>query len=215
MCVLRVVAGIAVLAGAGLLAGCASSRPGSEPSRPGASTSLTPSRDASTSRPTDAAAGPIAAGPTTSADGTCPFIEQPTAANDVGVRTGRITVQTSGGRPVGCRFYADQDPAYSASEHLPGPDQPVLQISSSRYPSTTSAHNAMVRIAEAGSSARADSLSRQIEGISFQTRFYPPDQGRDWAYTFRVATAVVVVMTVQTDTSFDARQVAVDLAARF
>jgi len=137
------------------------------------------------------------------------------AAEDVGVRIGRITVQSSAGRTVGCRFHADQDPAYRASEHLPGPNQPVLQIASTRYRDPPSAHNAMVRLARAGANAYTANLAPGIEGISFQTRFDPADGGTDWAYTFRKKNTVVIVTTIQRDTAFDARSVAADISARF
>jgi hypothetical protein len=98
---------------------------------------------------------------------------------------GRITALSAGGKPIGCRFYADQDPSYRASEHLPGPNQPVMQIVSSHYADATAAHNATVRIAQAGHNAYQANLGVGIEGISFQTRFDPADGNRDWAYAFR------------------------------
>ena len=128
---------------------------------------------------------------------------------------GRITVLSAGGKPIGCRFYADQDPSYRASEHLPGPNQPVMQIVSSHYADATAAHNATVRIAQAGHSAYQADLSAGIEGISFQTRFDPADGNRDWAYAFRRGKTRVVVDTVQVDTAFNARVVASHIAGKF
>jgi hypothetical protein len=158
---------------------------------------------------------PLRATPTTVAERPCPFLDVASAASDVGVRMGRITVLSSGGRAIGCRFYADQDPHYRATEHLPGPNQPVMQIVSTRYPTATAAHNAAVRLAQAGQHAYQASLSAAVEGISFQTRFDPADGVRDWAYVFRKAETVVVVTTVQVDTAFNARAVASDIASRF
>lgn len=158
---------------------------------------------------------PASAHPTTIAEAVCPFLDVATAASDVGVRMGRISVLSSGGKPIGCRFYADQDPNYRASEHLPGPNQPVLQIVSSHYPDATAAHNATVRIAQAGHNAYRANLSAAVEGISFQTRFDPADGNRDWAYAFRKGKTRVVVTTVQVDTAFNARAVASHIAAKF
>lgn len=121
----------------------------------------------------------------------------------------------SGGRTIGCRFYADQDPIFRASEHLPGPNQPVLQIVSSRYADSTAAHNAMVLLARSGHNGYQASLSAAIEGISFQTRFDPSDGNTDWAYTFHKSETVVVINTAQADTALDARTVASAIAARF
>ncbi len=149
------------------------------------------------------------------AEGACPFLDVATAAADVGVRMGRITVLSAGGKPIGCRFYADQDPSYRASEHLPGPNQPVMQLVSSHYPDATAAHNATVRIAQAGHNAYQASLGAGIEGISFQTRFDPADGDRDWAYAFRKGKTRVVVATVQVDTAFNARAVASHIAGKF
>jgi hypothetical protein len=158
---------------------------------------------------------PPSAGPTTATEGVCPFLDVTSAAGDVGVRMGRITVLASSGKPIGCRFYADQDPSYRASEHLPGPNQPVMQIVSSHYADATAAHNATARIAQAGHNAYQANLSAAIEGISFQTRFDPADGNHDWAYAFRKSKTVVVVTTVQVDTAFNARAVASDIAAKF
>jgi hypothetical protein len=167
------------------------------------------------SRPPNAPGGPLPARPTTAADGACPLLATPAAAADVGVRMGRVAVLSSAGKPVGCRFYADQDPQFKASEHLPGPNQPVLQIVSTRYTDPTAAHNGMVRLAEAGTNAHQDALNSSTEGISFQVRFDPADAGQDWAYAFRKNATVVVVTTAQRDTSFDARAVAAAIVTRF
>lgn len=169
----------------------------------------------SAKRPSNAPTGPVDAGPTTTTDAVCPLLDTPSAAEDVGVRMGRVVVLESGGQPVGCRFYADQDPAFKTSEHLPGPNQPVLQIVSARYGDSTAAHNAMVRLAEAGTNAHQDNLGGGVEAISFQIRFDPADGSQDWAYTFRKGVTVVVVKTAQRDTSFDARAVATAVVDRF
>jgi hypothetical protein len=192
-----------------VLGGCSSAR-GGESTAP-----ATSPIGATASSPKPSRSTPRAPTPTTSRDASCPFLDTDSAASAVGVRMGRTSVLSSAGRIVGCRFYADQDPSYRASEHLPGPNQPVLQIVANRYANSTSAHNAMVRLAEAGTNAYQAALSPSVEGISFQTRFDPADGNRDWAYTFRKGTTVVVVTTVQRDTAFDARAVASAIVGRF
>jgi hypothetical protein len=162
-----------------------------------------------------AVGSPVVSGPTSSADAdACPYLDEETAANDVGVRMGRITVQTSGGKVVGCRFYATTDPSFVASEHLPGPSQPVLEIDTSAYPDDTSAHNAMVATAQAGGGAYTNSIG-SLEGISFQTTFDPTDGNKDWAFIFAKGVKLVTVLTAQSDTAFNARAVAADIAAKF
>jgi hypothetical protein len=205
----RTVAGIA--AALVVLAGCAQNDPALQTTKPG----TRPAATGSTRAAKSTSAHPTSGGPTTATEAACPFLDVATAASDVGVRMGRITVLSSGGGSIGCRFYADQDPGYVASEHLPGPNQPVLQIVSSHYGDETAAHNATVHIAEAGQNAYQANLSATVEGISFQTRFDPADGDRDWAYTFRKGKIVVVVTTVQHDTAFDARAVASDVVAKF
>jgi hypothetical protein len=160
-------------------------------------------------------AGPVDVGPTTTSTAACPILSATTAAADVGVRLGRITTLLAGGMPVGCSFYADQDPAFKASEHLPGPNQAVLQIVSTRYTDPITAHNAFVQIAVAGQNETPDNLSATVEGAAFQTTFDPTDGNKDWAFVFHTANTVVVVTTAQTDTSFDAREVAAAIVAKF
>jgi len=206
----RTVAGLA--ASLVVLAGCAHAgrqTPSTPPTTTSRATASHPSKT-----PTKTTPPPIAR-PTTTTEGACPFLDVATAAADVGVRMGRITVLSAGGKPIGCRFYADQDPSYRASEHLPGPNQPVMQIASSHYADATAAHNATVRIAQAGHNAYQASLGAGIEGISFQTRFDPADGNRDWAYAFRKGKTRVVVDTVQVDTAFNARAVASHIAGKF
>lgn len=173
-------------------------------------TTITRTRPAD--QPTTATTG---AGPTTTVDASCPYLDTASAASDVGVRMGRVAVLSTGGSPIGCRFYADQDPAYQASEHLPGPNQPVLQIVSSRYADPTAAHNALARLAAAGANAYRSDLSAAMEGVSYQTVFDPADGKQDWAYVYRKATTVIVVTTIQRDTAFNAHAVAMAIADRF
>ena len=197
-----------------VLAGCTSAGSGGPAGSPGDRTVVSTITQTSTPTP-KSPGGPLDTGPTTAATAACPLLETPTAASDVGVRMGRVVTLSSGGKAVGCRFYASQDPQYRASEHLPGPNQPVLQIVSSRFSDPTAAHNYMVRRAESGTNAHQDDLNSTTEGISFQTRFDPDDKGQDWAFTFRRNVTVVVVTTAQRDASFDARAVASSIVGRF
>ncbi len=176
---------------------------------------MTTTTTQTTTRPRTSPGGPVDVGPTTSADGDCPLLDTAAAASDVGVRMGRVAVLSSSGKPVGCRFFASQDPPFKQSEHLPGPNQPVLQIVSFRYSDSTTAHNAMVKLAEAGTNAHQDNLDSTAEGISYQVRFDPADGNQDWAYAFRKDVTVVVVTTAQRDTSFDAKAVASAVVGKF
>ena len=158
-----------------VLAGCTHAARQAKSTTPATTSSAAASPSKTSAKPTR----PPSALPTTSTEAACPFLDVATAAADVGVRMGRITVQSTGGKPIGCRFFADQDPNYRASEHLPGPNQPVMQIVSNHYANATAAHNATVKIAQAGHNAYQADLSAGVEGISFQTRFDPADGDRE------------------------------------
>src|ERR1700722_5868773 len=119
--------------------------------------------------PATSSHGPVDVGPTTTTTTACPILSATTAAADEGVRLGRITTQLIGTTPVGCEFYADQDPSFKASEPLPGPNQPILQIVSSRYTDEITAQNAMVAIATAGQNIdSSDPISADVPGAAFQ-----------------------------------------------
>jgi hypothetical protein len=147
--------------------------------------------------------------------GPCTLLSHDDAAGAVGMRIDRIQGLYVGRAEVGCRYYATQDPSFNASEHLPGPNQPILEFVATKYASTAVAHAAMVGIAEHGHGAYAANLSSTVEGASFQTTFYPVDHGKDWAYIFRTGRTVVLVKTVQTDSSLDARAVAAAIVGKF
>jgi hypothetical protein len=155
---------------------------------------------------------PVVAGPTTSAEGSCPFLDQQTAAGDVGMRLARTTVESSGGKPVGCNFYALQGSPLSESEHLPGPNQPAIRITSTRYPDAAAAHNAMVRAA--GQQAQQAKVGT-LTGLAFQVEFDPADKGKDWACAFTKGDTLVVVTTAVTTPSFNAVALANDIVDRF
>ena len=187
------------LTSAVLLAGCTSG------SGPSASTS--PAAPTSTAVPTSPAnptPTPVSAGATTAATATsCPLVGETFVHLTMGVRLGRLTVLRAGGRVVGCRFYAQQKPNSQcgatclAGEHLPGPNQPAVEITMQRYASSTAAHNAFVlRAGTSGGVTRTDVDG--VTGLCFPTAFDPRDKGADWACTVNKGATLVLVRTVDT-----------------
>jgi hypothetical protein len=162
-----------------------------------------------TSTTSAAPSGPIGTAPTRSVPArSCPLLDTRQAADHVGMRLARVTVLRSGGRVVGCRFYALQDSPLSQSEHLPGPHQPVIEITTYRYPSELAAHNAFVRLAEKGTNPQTASIVGQAPGVCFQTDFYAKDAGKDWACAFSKGDTMVLVRTVVTSPALSAILVA-------
>jgi hypothetical protein len=159
--------------------------------------------------------GLVPAGPLTQAAGSCPYLDVGTARDDIGIRLGRQLVLSAGGKPVGCKFFADQNPTYVASEHLPGPNQPVLEIDSSRYSEAAEAHAAAIKIGAAGGNAHAVTVSPTLSGVSFQTLFDPADGASDWAFVFNVGSTVVTVTTAQSNVELNARTIAAAIATKF
>lgn len=157
-------------------------------------------------------ARPVNVGPTTSAAGTCRLLGEQAVAGDVGMRLARVTVQRAGGKQVGCTFYALQNSPLATSEHLPGAHQPAVQVLLTRYTSSTAAHNAMVRTAEAGANPQQVGVGGGRIGLAYQIAFYRKDAGRDWACAFNVGSTLAEVKTVTTGTSFNAVAVAKRLA---
>jgi hypothetical protein len=209
--VYRALAGFAALML--LLCGCSH---GSKAGGAASTVNITTTETETLPAPATSSHGPVDVGPTTTTTTACPILSAATAAADEGVRLGRITTQLIGATAVGCEFYADQDPSFKASEHLPGPNQPVLQIVSSRYTDEITAQNAMVAIAKAGQNIDSSNpISADVPGAAFQVMFDPADGSNDWAYVFRTGTTVVTVTTAQTDTSFDAREVAAAIVTKF
>jgi hypothetical protein len=151
----------------------------------------------------------------TSAAGSCPYLAAAAAADALGIRLGRQTVQSASRAPVGCQFFATTDPSFVASEHLPGPNQPVLSFSSSKYASAVAAHNAMVARGTAGGNAHQATIAHGIVGVAYQTRFDPADGSQDWAFIFSTATTVVTVLTAQSDSELNAQVVAGEIAPKF
>jgi hypothetical protein len=189
-----------------LVAGCTSGR-----ARPGTTRTLTQTQTFTTT----ATGGPIAAGPTKTASGTCALVPKQTVADDLGMRLDRENVLTSGGKQVGCEFFAIQGSPLATSERLPGPNQPVLRITSARYPSALEAHNAMVLLAGAGTNPQQITVKAGNTGLAFQTKFDPQDHGTDWACTFTSGTTLVVIHTVVTSPALNAIEVAKAVATKF
>jgi hypothetical protein len=131
------------------------------------------------------------------------------------MRLAKERVLTSGGKQIGCEFFAIQGSPLATSERLPGPNQPVLRITSARYASALEAHNAMVLLAEAGTNPQQVTVARGNIGLAFQTDFYPPDQGTDWACAFTAGTTLVVLHTVVTSPALNAIEIAKAVARKF
>ena len=156
-----------------------------------------------TSTPSIGPTAPVSTGPTTAARAaSCPLLPQQEAANRVGMRLARITVLHSGGKVVGCRFYALQHSPLHNSEHLPGPHQPAVEIETTRYASAIAAHNAFVLEARRGRNPQQATIGNTV-GVCFQIAFYQPDHGRDWACSFSRGATKVSVRTVVVSGSFD------------
>ena len=155
-----------------------------------------------------AASAPINTGPTTAATASsCPLIATQTVAGDVGMRLERVTVLRSGGKVVGCRIYALQNSPLHESEHLPPANQPVIEIRMTKYPSALAAHNAFVKVADAGSNPQQATI-HGTTGVCFQTAFYSKDAGADWACAWSVGTTSVLLRTVVTSPALNAILVA-------
>jgi hypothetical protein len=193
MIAVRPPAVVLAVAGAALLltSGCTSSG-APTPSRPASRSSTA----ASSPRPVPTT--PIESGPTTAAAAkSCPFVSTPFVHNTIGMRLSRVTVLRSGGRIVGCRFYALQDSSLHNSEHLPGPHQPAAQITTERYASADVAHNAFVLAGRRGTEEQRQQLGARL-GVCFRDDFDPHDHGQDAACTTNVGTTTVLVQTVDT-----------------
>jgi hypothetical protein len=181
----------AVLAAVAGLAACSSST-GAAPESSVATRTVVRTRTPDPVRTAQTSTGPTRA----AAAARCPLLPKQAAADTVGMRLARITVLRSGGAVVGCRFYALQNSPLAQSEHLPGPHQPAIEIETTRYPTAVAAHNAFVRVARRGTNPQQASIGLDNPGVCFQTAFFPPDHGRDWACAFSVVRTEVVVRTV-------------------
>jgi hypothetical protein len=143
----------------------------------------------------------------------CPWLDQQAAADRVGMRLERITVLRSDGHVVGCRFYALQNSPLHNSEHLPGPHQPAIEITTTRYANAAAAHNAFVVLARRGRSVEQAKIGAGAVGLCFQTAFYPRDHGRDWACTTSLGDTLLVVRTVVVTPALNVIEVSQRVAA--
>lgn len=191
-----------------LVAGCSSS------GGAGPSGSSTPSTAPASSAAAASTGHPAAAPTTAVAARRCPFVGSAFVKNTMGMRLGRLTVLRSGGRTVGCRFYAIQNSPLHDSEHLPGPRQPVVEIRTEEFASATAAHNAFVRAAQAGRNPVQTPLGGGRIGVCYQAPFYPKDRGRDWACGVSVDRTRVLVRTVDTTGAFSTAAVTKEVLRR-
>jgi hypothetical protein len=150
-----------------------------------------------TATPSIGPTAPISTGPTTAADAsTCPLLSLATAAPRIGMRLARVSVLKSGGKVVGCRFYALQNSPLHNSEHLPPANQPAIEITTARYASDIAAHNAFVLVATKGNNPVQASMGVDNTGVCYQIPFFVNDKGKDWACAFSIGKTMVQVKTV-------------------
>ena len=144
---------------------------------------------------------PMPAGET---EATCPYISDTALADAEGdhvYRASQLTTTT----PVGCRFYF-----YSS------PFQAIADIVPTTFADATSARNAMVATAAAGTAGfSVTGLVPGVDAILYKTAFNPTDGANDWACVFAKGPVMVVVHTQQTNVSFNARAIATMVAPRF
>ena len=183
-----------LLMASGALAACTSS--GSAPA-PAPATTISSTVTVAPSTPPAPSSGPTKA----AAAGSCPLVPVAYVHQTMGMRLGRLTVLRSGGRTVGCRFYALQ--GSFANEHLPGPHQPVVEIATWRYATPVAAHNAFVLAARTGRNPQQTPLGRGGTGLCYQAAFYPKDHGQDFACGASLGTVRVLVRTVDTTSTIN------------
>lgn len=152
---------------------------------------------------TTATGTPVVAGPTTAARAEhCPFVGADFVARTMGMRLGRLTVLQSGGKVVGCRFYALQGGPLHRSERLPGPHQPAVEITTQRFSTTLAARNAFVIAARRGTAPTQVRIGDAV-AVCFQNDFYPADDGKDWACAVNRGPVEIIVRSVDTTGTFN------------
>jgi hypothetical protein len=179
---------LAVLAGVALLAGCTSS------GSPGGSSQPVAPSGSSSGKHQPGKVHEVHAS-------SCPLASESSVRDTIGMRLGKITRLRGGGIVSGCRFYALQGSPLTASEHLPGPNQPVLEIIVHRYGTAFTAANVVTLTARSGHNPHRVSLGK-TKGACFQTNFYPKDHGKDWACAASKKRIEVVVRSVDTTGTF-------------
>jgi len=186
-----------LLALAGALAGLAACTSSGSPPSPAPGSTISSTVTVAPSSPPEPSSAPTRA----VAAEFCPLVSTDLVHQTMGMRLGRLTVLRSGGRTVGCRFYALQG-AY-ANEHLPGPHQPVVEIATWRYATPIAAHNAFVLAARAGRNPQQTTLGRGGTGVCYRAAFYPKDHGQDFACGASVGPVRVLVRTVDTTSTIN------------
>jgi hypothetical protein len=114
----------------------------------------------------------------------------------IGQRLDHATVQTSGGRTVGCRFYPITTGPLAISEHLPKHGFPSARIAVTTYPSAESARQVLAIVSDAGGSPALQSIDGLV-AETFRTHFYPPDGKTDWACAFIKGPHLVTVLLAE------------------
>ena len=90
-----------------------------------------------------------------------------------------------------------------------------MSISVEQFADATMAYNAMVRLGEAGGNASGQpKIAPGVDGIRYQTSFYPPDGTSDWAFSFAKGSRVVTIKTDQTTSAY-AYNVGVSIVSKF
>ena len=137
-------------------------------------------------------------------EGTCPYIANLDFADTEGDRVYRTAVLTTT-TPVGCRFYFWSSPFQAIGDIVP-----------TTFATATQAYNAMVATGTAGAATfGVKDIVPGVDGVLYQTAFNPHDGSKDWACTFAKGNIMVTIHTQQTNTSQDARNLAVLLAPKF
>ena len=138
----------------------------------------------------------------------CPLLSATDAAQLGGMRLARIQVLKRGTSVAGCRFFAIQGSYLAESEHLPGPNQPVIEIQTSRYATELDAHNALAVASTRGADQNQYPVATGAVGVAYRTTFDPQDGNRDWAFGFNKKATLVIVSTARSDSSYTALQLA-------
>jgi hypothetical protein len=136
--------------------------------------------------------------------GACPYISDDDARDAEGDRVGRTSLLPALS-PVGCRFYFQYAPYQAIADIIPA-----------TFATATQAYNAMVATGNASATVLGvKDLVPGVDAVLFRTAFNPADGLDDWACAFSAGPVLVIVHTQQTNTSQDARNFAVAIAAKF
>jgi hypothetical protein len=135
----------------------------------------------------------------------CPYIANQDAADLEGDRVYRSAIITTT-KPVGCRFYFWASPFEAIGDIVPTTFATAMQ-----------AYNAMVATGHAGLDVEGvKSLIPGVDAVLYKTSFFGDDGANaDWACAFANGRVMVVVHTQQTNVSYDAREFAAAVAAKF